>query len=225
MSRITSILGWSRRNIRPGFAGLLGLGLWVGAGQAYNLYRANLHSHTGYSDGDSASVPRDAYVYARDTARIDVLGVTDHAEVVEPWEWDSTRAMAAAATTPGVFVALAGFEWTGSDGHMCAWFTDDYTSWLLTPTPPLFYSWLLPHPKVVGQFCHPFPDNYYYFAYSTEGDSSVTALEMQWESHALVYVEALDSGWHVGMTANQDNHDRSWGARHQMTGIWADSLT
>jgi hypothetical protein len=36
---------------------------------------------------------------------------------------------------------------------------------------------------------------------------------------------ALDSGWHVGASAGQDNQEPDWGAQRNLTGIWADSLT
>lgn len=55
----------------------------------YNLYYANLHAHTGYSDG--ARAPRDAFRYARDTAGIDIQATTDHAEFLKTGQWQDTR--------------------------------------------------------------------------------------------------------------------------------------
>ena len=45
------------------------------------------------------------------------------------------------------------------------------------------------------------------------------------------YLLALNNGWHVGASANQDNHHRDWGDRVNssgnipLTGVWADTLT
>ena len=41
-----------------------------------NVYFGNLHSHTSYSDG--SGTPSDAYKYARSTAQIDFLAITEH---------------------------------------------------------------------------------------------------------------------------------------------------
>jgi len=40
------------------------------------VYFGNLHSHTSYSDGSGK--PRDAYRYARNTAKLDFLAITEH---------------------------------------------------------------------------------------------------------------------------------------------------
>lgn len=41
-----------------------------------NVYFGNLHSHTKYSDG--SGTPKQAYKYARDTAKLDFLAITEH---------------------------------------------------------------------------------------------------------------------------------------------------
>jgi hypothetical protein len=41
-----------------------------------NVYFGNLHSHTSYSDG--SGTPAEAYRYARDTAHLDFLAITEH---------------------------------------------------------------------------------------------------------------------------------------------------
>lgn len=191
--------------------------------QAYNLYWANLHSHTGYSDG--VSTPRHAFAFARDTAHVQILGVTDHAELLDSVEWVDVQAQAELATVPGSFVGLAGFEWTSVYlGHVNVLFTRDYTSVFTSPTMPELYRWLHERPGAVGQFNHPGPDNYDTFAYSETGDVSVALFEILDSTQADRYHVPLDSGWRVGMVASQDNHDADWGAGKRLAGIWADSL-
>jgi hypothetical protein len=190
---------------------------------AYNLYYGNLHSHTSYSDG--ASVPRHAFAYARDTARIDILAVTDHGELLSTDEWNDIKAQADSATVPDSFVGLAGFEWTNPIfGHANVLNSADMTNVFQNPTPEALYDWLATRSGALAQFNHPAPDNFRAFAYSTTGDTSFGLYEMQDTTQAASYHLALDSGWHVGLSANQDNHTAEWGAGERLTGIWAGAL-
>jgi hypothetical protein len=193
------------------------------AAAAYNLYYGNLHSHTSYSDG--ASVPRHAFAYARDTAQIDVLAVTDHGEYLSDDEWNDVKAQADSATVPGSFVGLAGFEWTNPVfGHANVLNSTDKTSIFQHPTPELLYDWLAGEPGALAQFNHPGPNDFRAFAHSPAGDEGFGLYEMQNSGHAGIYHTPLDSGWHVGLTANQDNHGPNWGAGQRLTGIWAGAL-
>jgi len=193
-------------------------------GSPYNLYRANLHSHTGYSDG--MSVPGHAFAYARDTARIDILGVTDHAELLTDSEWTDIGVQAELATRPGWFLGLRGFEWTNYYyGHVCVWNTAGCAYCTTQVTMPQFYAWLDSQPQACAQFNHPQPVQYDSFAYNAAADSAFMLLEMLDTNNAACYPVALDSGWHVGMAASQDNHEMDWGLGNRLTGIWADSLT
>jgi hypothetical protein len=190
---------------------------------AYDLYYGNLHSHTSYSTG--VSVPRHAFAYARDTAHIDVLAVTDHSVMLSDGEWSDTKAQADSATIPDLFVGLAGFEWTSPTyGHANVLNSVEKTSILRHSTPELLYDWLATEPGALAQFNHPTADNFRAFAYSPTGDQSFSLYEMQDTSYAASYHVALDSGWHVGMSANQDNHGADWGAGQRLTGIWAGAL-
>jgi len=193
------------------------------AAMAYNLYYGNLHSHTSYSDG--ASDPRHAFAYARDTAHIDVLAVTDHGELLSTDEWNDTKAQADSATVPDLFVGLAGFEWSNPVfGHANVLNTSDMTNVFKHPTPESLYGWLATEPGALALFNHPGPGDFHAFAHSLVGDQGFGLYEMQNTGHAGIYYVPLDSGWHVGLTANQDNHGPDWGAGRQLTGIWAGAL-
>jgi hypothetical protein len=106
-------------------------------GFPYNFYFGSLHNQTAYTDGghpndatctsSTTHVPSDftpaqAYNYARNTARLDFLGITDHnhlfdtacpgcssATVIQRYH-DGLNA-AAAANVDGSFVAIYGMEW------------------------------------------------------------------------------------------------------------------
>ncbi|MEM9381561.1 MAG: DUF3604 domain-containing protein [Planctomycetota bacterium] len=77
---------------------------------------ADLHGHTGRSDG-TGSV-RDYFTYARDTARLDVLALTDHDHFgsrfldATPTWWDEMLDVTESFHAPGRFVTVFGFEWT-----------------------------------------------------------------------------------------------------------------
>ena len=103
----------------------------------FNHYYGTLHTQTTYSDGGHPNnancasstthaagdfTPAQAYDYARNTARLDFLGVTDHnhlfenacpgcaaAQVVQ--RYHDGLAAAAAANVDGSFVAIYGMEW------------------------------------------------------------------------------------------------------------------
>ncbi len=107
------------------------------AGVPYNFYYGTLHNQTSYSDGGhpndancaSSTIhspgdfdPAAAYAYARNTARLDFMGITDHnhqfndacsgctaTQIVQ--RYHTGLAAAASATVDGSFVAIYGMEW------------------------------------------------------------------------------------------------------------------
>ena len=191
---------------------------------AYNLYFGDLHSHTSYSDG--VGTPRYAYAFARDSAGIDVLAITDHGELLDSLKWQDTKLQADSITEPGRFVGIAGFEWTDWNyGHINVLGTQDFSSTFICPTLDSLYHWLANQPDGIGQFNHTAPWCFDTFRYRAIGDSGIALCEMHDNLQSFCYHLALDSGWHVGMTAGQDNHWWNWGMGWQMTGIWAESLT
>jgi hypothetical protein len=198
--------------------------LLAGAATPYNLYYANLHSHTSYSDGQR--FPRDAYLYARDTAHIQVLAVTDHCFMLDYAEFVSTLAQADSATESGRFVALRGFEWSSQvDGHMNIFETDTFVSREDIPGMTQFFPWLYTQPNAIGQFNHPGSGDFDDFHYTARADTEMMLCEMKTMPQSRRFSMALDSGWHVGASAGQDNQEADWGAQRNLTGIWADSLT
>jgi hypothetical protein len=199
-------------------------GLSLNALPAYNLYYGDLHSHTSYSDG--VGVPRYAFAFARDSAGIDVLAITDHGELLDTSEWNDTKTQADSATVPGIFVGIAGFEWTDWNyGHVNVLGTQDFASTFICPTLESLYHWLASRPEGIGQFNHPAPWCFDTFRYQAIGDAGIALCEMHDNLQSYCYHIALDSGWHVGMAAGQDNHWWNWGLGWQTTGIWAESLS
>jgi hypothetical protein len=83
----------------------------------YQIYWGDLHGHTENSDGKGSL---DHYFsYARDTAKLDFVVVTDHdyGKPEAPWKlpretWTLTTEKADEYTVNGRFVGIAGYEWT-----------------------------------------------------------------------------------------------------------------
>ncbi len=242
------------------FLMLLVLGL-AGQGHAYNVYYGNLHAHCSYSDG--IGTPQEAFVYARDSAMVDIQALTDHTHMLSAAEYSNLRAYASMYTQDGMFVAIAGQEHgslstsrTGAFGHMNFYEAtslipqydnggDDYR-YNLAGT----YWWLVNHTDGIngeplyGAFNHPYyaggtgaDAQFHHFAYSVNGDSAMSLTEIRngkrGESYESEYFEVLAKGWHVGVSANQDNHEGMWGDQPNpnsgddiyLTGVLADTLT
>lgn len=200
-----------------------------------NHYFGVPHSHTSYSDG--ALTPADAFTYARDTANIDFLCITDHSNWLDANEWADTLTQAESFTQDGVFVALRGFEYTHStQGHINVYNTDTFVSRNDPNFDTLeeFYAWLKTQSNAIAQFNHPFTlDDFNGFAYDEELDSLITVQEVgngsppySYARLENAYIYALDKGWHVGATNGQDNHAVNWGyPPNNLTGVICNNLT
>jgi len=121
------------------------------------LVHADLHNHTQLSDGRGD--PADTFPALR-AAGLDAAAITDHARWasvlfdlfdapgaigIDRHAWARTRELADQADDPGVFVALAGFEWSHAlHGHMNVWGSRRHTDALRTfgPRMAAFWRWL-----------------------------------------------------------------------------------
>ena len=93
----------------------------------YTLIYYDGHMHTTYSDGSGTVADIKATAQARG---LSVVIVTDHCNMLTLAEWQSLVADTAAASEPGEFLALPGYEITGSEGaflrdHMNAYNAPD----------------------------------------------------------------------------------------------------
>jgi len=199
----------------------------------YHAYFGNLHSHTGNSDG--TGTPEQAYNYARDSAHIDFLAVTDHLEQIDPIEWYNVITTSNQMTVNGSFVALYGYEW-GSPIHghtnvyntnnlilSIGWYYDDWDA---------FRQWVIDNPPAFSEFNHPGDPSYATtwndFNYmGGDSDSVFKLIEFQFPQQATDWYEyALKKGWHLAPVWNQDNHSPDWGNKNNgRAGLWATELT
>lgn len=202
------------------------------------VYFANLHAHTSFSDG--IGTPEEAYAYARDVADIDVLALTEHTHMLSSSEWNHLLAAATAYTFPGEFVALGAQEFGNLNdfGHLGI-----YDSMLRNPneTTNLLgsYQFMLDQ-GAIGNFNHPNPiygTNFNDLTYYPQYRSVMVSIEirngLRADNYEPQYIQALRNGWRLGPFGNQDNHEGSWGDQQNwnsggqiyLTGILADELS
>ena len=149
-------------------------------------------------------------------------------------EWAQGHA-AAAAVTDEDFVGLYGFEMTWSDGfgHINTFNTPGFESRSnsefgnksgSTEGYQNYYDKLVAVEDSLSQFNHPgttFGDFQDFAFYDPQVDQRITLIEVGNGEGAIgssgyfpsyeYYTRALDKGWHVAPTNNQDNHKGNWG--------------
>ena len=219
----------------------------------WNLYFGQLHAHTDISDG--AGSVEEAFQYASQVDGLDFLAVTDHSDSFDNADMGAIDAdgadisadwaagkQAAASVTNGDFVGLFGFEMTWPEdkqlGHISTfntpgWQTRDQEAFTnVTAALENYYKALTAVPGSVSQFNHPdtvHGDFERFDHYSPQYDAVVSLLEVAGEDGVVdceYYDLALDKGWHVAPTNNQNNHNGQWGdASEARTVVLAKSLT
>ena len=219
----------------------------------WNLYFGQLHAHTDISNG--AGSVEEAFQYASQVDGLDFFAVTDHSESFDNADMGTIDAdgadisadwaagkQAAASVTNGDFVGLFGFEMTWPEdkqlGHISTfntpgWQTRDQADFENVPTAlENYYKALTAVPGSVSQFNHPddiHGDFERFDHYSPQYDAAVSLLEVAGEDGVVdceYYDLALDKGWHVAPTNNQNNHKGQWGdASEARTVVLAKSLT
>lgn len=213
-----------------------------GSARATQLYFGDLHSHTSFSDGKG--VPAEAYDMARNQAGLDFWTVTDHYEQIDvvkglapdapkQKEWDVMNSTAVAKSEDGKFIGLAGFEWFDqTEGHMNVINSKDVPKLAQTVNLKQFYKWLAKHPDVLTGFNHPSDEDdhrkvFDKLAYIPEIASQTFYIAVNKDEDFKYYYMALDNGWRVAPSGQQDNHEKNWGLHPNgcYTGVYADALT
>jgi hypothetical protein len=206
-----------------------------------------LHSHTSNSDG--VGTYSDAYTYARDTAHLDFFAITDHSNYFDNYldwtksvKWADMKNTANSFNVDGMFTAIAAFEmtWSNGTGHINTFNTDWFDS-RLTPGMDLqtYYNKIAADTNSLSQWNHPgttFGDFNNFAYYSAAVDKVIKLIEVgngegapgsstYYPSYSY-YTTALDKGWHVAPSNNQDNHHTNWGTANDCrTVVLAPSLS
>ena len=218
----------------------------------YTPYFGLLHSHTAVSGGEGTVA--EAYAYARDTAGLDFLAVTDTSHSFDDHLnaaidrdaaahsklWAEGIAAAEAAATED-FASLFGYEMSWPEGqrlgHVVTFNTPGFVSSHQEPYAEgsgaleEYYKTLTKVPDSLSILCHPGTHygNFQSFGkYQAAYDGGIALLEVTDEMGAdfRQYDQALAAGWHVAPSASQNNHYGSWGTVNgDRTVILAEELT
>ncbi|HEX3028371.1 MAG TPA: CehA/McbA family metallohydrolase, partial [Clostridia bacterium] len=154
---------------------------------------------------------------------------------------------AAAAAASDTFIPFYGYEmtWTGQVGHMNTFNTEGFVSRNNSKYTSSFtgmknyYEFLKTIPSSISQFNHPgktFGDFNGFSNYDAAIDAKVSLIEVGNGEGAIgsggyfssyeYYTKALDKGWHLAPTNNQDNHKGLWGtANTARTAVITDTFT
>lgn len=224
--------------------------------EKYNIYFGQLHAHTSYSDGAGTCEEAFEHASSTEnidflavTDHSNSFDNADNANINDgsmSTEWVEGHELADKYTTED-FVGLYGYEmtWSNGLGHMntfnSAGFQSRTQADYKTYATALqnYYAALQTAPDSISQFNHPgttFGDFSDFAYYSEANDSLITLVEVGNGEGAIgssgyfpsyeYYTRALDKGWHVAPTNNQDNHKGLWGnANTARSVVLADSLT
>ncbi len=225
-------------------------------GAAHNLYYGQLHSHSTYSDGTgtckeayeyASTAPKkmDYFAVTDHSQRFDNHKKGKITDGSVSKEWQEGHKLAKKYTT-NKFIALFGYEmtWNASlgNGHMNTFNTPGFESAALTKyynsTTGLdeYYNKLKTVPQSLSQFNHPgtYWGHFKDFKYvSPEVDRLIQMIEMPGYhktkdivTYCKYYQRALDKGWHVSPTNNQDNHGKDWGTLNDKRSVvWSKTLS
>ena len=209
-----------------------------GAGTAEDAYQ---YASTQVDNLDFLAITDHSNYFDNDTS----VSITDGSNSTE---WVEGNALAEKYTTDK-FVGLFGYEMTwsgGAPGHMNTFNTNGFLSRNMTgygngssASLVNYYAALKTVTDSISQFNHPgttFGDFYDFGYYDAEIDQLITTIEVGNGEGAIgstgyfpsyeYYTRALDKGWHVAPTNNQDNHKGNWGSANTgRTVVLADSLT
>lgn len=220
----------------------------------YTHYRGLLHSHTKNSDGSGTY--EDAYYLAKYKAQLDFFAITEHSNLLDnnlmcnlndasySSKWTNLIKCSNDFTNKGEFIALTGFEMTydtnkeKSNGHINVFNTNGFLSSNDNNlTLDRFYQLISKNEDLIGQFNHPCEKfgMFNNFKYSPLADKVICLLEVGNGSNEYMkknirsydmYQLALDNGWHVAPTCNQDNHKVNFGVANEFrTVILSTDLT
>ncbi|RDY29471.1 hypothetical protein CHL78_001860 [Romboutsia weinsteinii] len=219
----------------------------------YNQYRGLLHSHTSASDGHGTY--DDAYYMSKYKSNLDFFAITEHSNLLDnkescsinnadnSEEWNNLIKCRDKFNQNKDFLALNGFEMTYNHkeenpiGHINVYNSDGFVYVDDKMTLENFYELLYSEEDLIGQLNHPC-DKFGKFnnlKYSPHGDRAISLIEVgngynadmskNIRSHDM-YQLALDNGWHVAPTCNQDNHRVDFGVANEFrTVILSTDLT
>ncbi len=84
--------------------------IWVRRDPPHRIYWGETHTHTGMAEGQGTV--EGSYRYAREDARLDFLGLSEHDKYMDDGEWRDMQNAVRKYSKAGEFVAFLSYEWT-----------------------------------------------------------------------------------------------------------------
>lgn len=224
--------------------------------EEYNFYFGQIHAHTAQgSDGigtyDEAynyaenNAKLDFFALTDHSNWFDNDTSCNIADGSKSTKWNDMHTTADKYNKDGTFTAIAAYEmtWSGSTGgwgHMNTFDTPGFeTRNNKSMDLKAYYSTIATQKQSISQLNHPgttFGDFADFGFYSKAADDVVNMIEVGNGEGAVrssgyfpsydYYTRALDKGWHLSPTNNQDNHKGKWGdANTARTVVVAPSLS
>lgn len=217
--------------------------------EQWNFYFGQLHAHTNISDG--TGTVEEAFAHAKQVENLDFFAVTDHSNAFDngdqgtidgngaalSQEWAAGK-NAANAVTDRRFVGIFGYEMTWPEdkaiGHISTFGTPGWQTRDQEGMNNLkgYLDALAAVPDSVSQFNHPgavYGDFKKFSEYTPQYDARMHLLEVGSGAGIAAqksYIQALDAGWHLAPSNNQNNHNGNWGdASQARTVVLAKTLT
>lgn len=210
----------------------------------YNVYFGTLHNHSSASDG--LGTPHEAYYYAYRYSDMDFFSLADHAQWVDPSEWEAMKLAADKFNKAGEFATFCGFEWSG-EGHVAVINSEGYCSRRAKPTDSFsgLLDWMKKN-ECVAFFNHPGREDEAHneFNHFTDNPSNKFVGMELWngrnefsryyyndgffpnDGKKSFYDEANSRGWKIGASGSEDNHRGDHGRyTDKRLAILADTLT
>lgn len=211
----------------------------------YNHYYGLLHSHTSNSDGKGSfedayynskfNAKLDFFAITEHSNMLDNDLKCSLDDSSSSKKWSNLIKVAKNYNSNGKFLALKGFEMTypyqyteNPIGHINVFNTLGFVSTNSDNYSSLsnFYNLISKDNNLVAQFNHPCDTfgRFNNFKYNSDADQVISLIEVCNGYNKNIsdnkisfddYQKALDLGWHLAPTANQDNHKENWGIANE----------
>jgi hypothetical protein len=211
----------------------------------YNHYYGLLHAHTSNSDGNGSfedayysakfNSKLDFFAITEHSNMLDNYINCNLNDSTSSTKWNDLIKVAKDYNSNGNFLAIRGFEMTypyenvkEPIGHINVFNTLGFISTNNSLYSDLnnFYKTISKEDDLIAQFNHPCDvfGRFNNFKYNSEADSVISLIEVCNGYYKDInknklsfedYQKALDLGWHLGPTANQDNHIKNWGVANE----------
>ncbi|MBN2545560.1 MAG: CehA/McbA family metallohydrolase [Spirochaetes bacterium] len=217
-----------------GYDELINADIVKGSITSFNYYYGTLHNHSNVSDG--TGTPQNAYVYARDTGKLDFFGLADHAGMISSTEWTDIKNQANTYNNDGAYVTFYGFEWSHSTyGHVAVINSSDYCSESssITNTFSKLLTWLssrdcaafFNHPGrqdstgvEFNHFSDPPSNKFVGMELFNKGDGFAEYYYNDGyysnDGNLGYYDEVLIRDWRIGAAGSDDNHKGTFGTAY-----------